>query len=276
MLSIIYRAYPEISKIPILKFKNKDEMLLFCLTSLKEALKEIEFEFIFINDGCTQSQQEIIHSLFRGENFKKIDNKENGNMQSFRTQMLQIHKVKYDKVLILEDDYFINKKDIKLNLDILDDPTIDYSTFFYPLDARNDVGGMKGKTSLHASGLNVTELFSTTLTFFGKRDLIKEDLDYFLTFSLGSHDSSLWLRLTGNFRNFLRKFNRPLFYKNPKLYASIIKRYLVFMLRLNKKSRKLFFCGTGKTTHLDNGAIYDIFSLEKNLIKKLNDLRSKP
>jgi hypothetical protein len=275
MITIIYRAYPKISKKTAIQFKSKDEMIDFCLKSLKKALENYEYEFIFINDDCSAQQINIVEKIFSidAKYYKRINLAGVGNQKSFLIQIEEVRKAIYDKILILEDDYYIDEEDINLNIEALNLVEVDYSTFYFPADADFSSGKMiKDEIIINTESRRTYQsLPSTTLTFFGKKNIIIQDLEYFKKFYFGAHDSSLWLRLTGSFLWFLPKIFRPLFRKNIKLYLSIIKRYILFMINLQRKKRVLIFSGTGKTTHLDSEGVNNkfnlIYSIEKILYK---------
>ena len=262
-LSIIYRAYPGISKKPIIDFKDKDEMIAFSLASLKKALKNIEYEFIFLSDNCTKNQINIVENIMR-QDARRFTIKQYpgiGNMESFSKQIDSVESALFDPILILEDDYFIDRHDIDLNLhQLAENIDIHYSTFYYSIDSENTFGGMK-IAQKESDNISLTFLPSTTLTFFANKNILLEDLKYFKEFSNGTHDSSLWLRLTGKFIWFLPKIRKPLFWKNKYLFLSIVKRYFTHMTKHKYKKRKLVFIGLGRSTHLETEGIFNQFNL---------------
>ena len=278
MLSIIYRAYPRISKQPAVEFQSKYEMLGFCLTSLKRALGKVPFEFIFVNDGCDTEQTKLVQDIFGGVayRYQMLDLGGVGNQASFAAQLELVANTVFDKILILEDDYYIDQRDVLLNLYALDDPSVDYTTFYYPADAEPNSGDMTKRISTAIKGHHIfgEALPSTTLTFFSRKGTLAEDLQYFMSFSAGAHDSSLWLRLTGSFFWFIPKLVRPLFRKNLRLYLSIVKRYLLWMLRLPTRTRNLVFVGGGKTTHLDEDGVNNKFNVLYDIESELEKFRA--
>ncbi len=275
-LSIIYRAYPNISKKPIINFPDKLSMIDFSIKSLKDALKDIDFEFIFISDNCTNQQIEKVENIIKpvASNFlvKKFDGI--GNQESFKEQLNCVKNVSYDYILLLEDDYYIGKNDIKINLDLLSNTDIDYSTFYYSYDSSSSTGGMYLKKN-YFENCEVTLLPSTTLTFFAKKNILIKDINYFYEFSKGAHDSSIWLKITGNFLWFLPKIFKPLFYKNIKLYFSIIKRYFIYMFKHNRRQRTLAYIGFGDSTHLESDGLFNLFSLKEKINQKYIDFAKR-
>lgn len=275
-ISIVYRAYPKISKVPVVEFGNKDEMIKFCLGSLKESLGEMVYDFVFISDGCTNRQKEIVKDFFENsaENFLMIDTQGVGNQKSFELQIRSALSSRKPLILILEDDYYINKNDFDLCINVLKKGLSDYCTFYYPYDADSSTGGMSlfnGTYIIDNVEISYTRLPSTTLTFMTNFETLKEDYEYFLMFSKGAHDSSLWLRLTSNFLWFLTRIRHRLFYKNPKLYVSVIKRYLMFMTCLKLKRRTLVYVGTGSSAHLDSDGFNNRFN-NKIVLKSLYEM----
>lgn len=266
MLSILYRAYPFISKRPVIQFPNKDELLKFSLSSLCVSLKGIEYEFVFLSDNCTSSQKAIVEGMLRGSatSFRIIELGGLGNQRSFAAQLGQVSACRYENVLLLEDDYYIGPYDIGLNIKALSESLGDYTTFYYPPDAESTVGGMSrgSRNSRFLKGFQGTVLPSTTLTFFSKKETLLADIRYFQKFASGAHDSSLWLRLTGSFLWFLTRLKYRQFYMLPKLYLSVIKRYIRHMCGLPVGSRRLVFVGTGLSTHLDSIGVFNRFSQE--------------
>ena len=269
-LSIIYRAYPAISKKTAIKFESKNDLMKFCITSLKNALVDVNFEFIFISDNCSQEQintvNEIIYKLASDYSFIELSGV--GNQLSFEIQINKAKECKYENILILEDDYYIDKYDIKENIIAIENETCQYSTFYYSPDADRSIGGMEKGIRLDNHGVAYTELPSTTLTFMTKKNILIEDSKYFMEYVNGAHDSSIWLKLTNNYFWFLTRIIKPMFFKNLKLYFSIIKRYILFLSTYKSPKRKLFFIGYGRSTHLDSNGIYYKFFL-LNLLKKI-------
>jgi hypothetical protein len=264
-LSVLYRAYPEISKRTAIPFSDKAELMKFCVRSVARALTDIETEFIFFSDNCTEEQKRIVRDTMNGvvAHFRTIELGGVGNQRSFVAQLSEISRVRFGTVLILEDDYYVDAQDIKLNVMVITEQHTDYSTFYYPPDAERSIGGMvlgERDVSSHA-GLRLTDLPSTTLTFFAKRETLLNDLDYFLAFGAGAHDSSVWLRLTGRFVWFLSRVKHRMFYRHPKLFGSIVKRYLLYMLKFPVRRRRLVFVGYGRSAHLDSEGVFNRFSL---------------
>ena len=263
-LSIIYRAYPKISKKTAIYFDSKDVMMDFCINSLKTALKNIEYEFIFISDGCTIQQKQIIERRMKSgaSRYKLVELNGKGNQASFSRQIREACDASYDIVLLLEDDYYIDKRDLLININVISNLLADYSTFYYHIDSEASVGGMikKDCTKKFIDEIFLTELPSTTLTFFANRSVFIRDVALFDEFSKGAHDSSMWFRITDSCSWFLTRIRYPLFYKNIKLYISIIRRYLTFMRKHPKLNRRLVFAGSGESLHLDSEGIFNRFS----------------
>lgn len=237
----------------------------FCLTSLKRALKSVKYEFIFLSDNCTEKQINIVQDIM-GEGAHRFIIKELsgiGNTESFRAQMNTVSSTLFDYILVLEDDYFVDKLDIDLNLQQLSDNNeIHYSTFYYSIDSEPTFGDMKIEQA-ESDSLSLTFLPTTTLTFFAKKNILLEDIKYFLEFSNGAHDSSMWLRLTGKFFWFLPKIKKPLFWNNKYLFISIVKRYFIHMMNHKVKKRVLVFIGLGRSTHLETEGLFNQFNLIK-------------
>jgi glycosyltransferase involved in cell wall biosynthesis len=277
MLSIIYRAYPLISKISILPFSNKDEQMSFCLQSVKRALKNIAFEFIFVSDGCTEDQVRIVRGLFQESacNYKEVPLDRVGNQRSFGIQLREASGAMFDAVLLLEDDYFVAEEDIIWNLMVLQDSRVQYTTFYYPRDASFSVGNMQRGEMVCGPGqrYTVTRLPSTTLTFFATKRYLLEDLSAFAKFERGAHDSSIWLRLTASDFWFLRNITRPLFRSDLRLFGSIVKRYLRYLLTEQRKRRILVYCGGGRSAHLDCSAVSDTHNVTRYLHAQLKQHR---
>lgn len=274
-LSVIYRAYPLVSKKTLIDFSNKTEMMKLCLKSLKNALKhaDLDFEFTFISDNCSDEQIDLVRSYFSNEEnrYKEILLSGLGNYETFRIQLKEACMSRSEFVLLLEDDYYVSLNDIAINIDALKICNLDYSTFFYPADADPSFGNMRCKDVNLTNDISAIELPSTTLTFFARRETLLKDKNLFLTFSNGNHDSSLWLRLTGNFFSFLLNITKPLFYKNIKLYLSIIYRYIRFYNVKRASTRKLFFIGDFSSVHLDSGASLNTNNIKYKLKKVLKE-----
>lgn len=265
VLTIIYRAYPGVSKRPLLNFSDKYEQMNVCLESLARQLHGISFEFIFIDDGCTEKQVNLVIDRFSGSavKFEHVQLDKIGNQGSFRESVLAARRAKFDVLLFLEDDYYISDEDVSWNIAAISSKEADYSTFYYQNDSEWHVGNMclPVSFSLH-NGCQATLLPSTTLTFFANRSILLEDQKHFLAFCDGVHDSSLWIALTGSFFHFIKNLGRPLFRNNLRLVASILKHYarLRVLFRLSPKSRSLAFIGGGRTFHLESTTMFDKFS----------------
>lgn len=274
-LSILYRAYPLVSKQTLIEFSNKTEMMKVCLGSLKKSLdySGVNFDFTFISDKCSQDQVDLVRMYFSGQenSYSEILLSGAGNCETFRLQIEQACKATSEYVLILEDDYYISLTDLAINLEALEKCKIDYTTFFYSADADPAFGNMRCELVNLIDDVTAIELPCTTLTFFARRTTLIEDKSLFLTFSDGNHDSSLWLRLTGNFILFLKNISRPLFYKNLKLYLSIIRRYIRFIAFKPDSRRRLYFIGDFSSVHLDSGSTFNENSIKYKLRAALRD-----
>lgn len=265
MLTIIYRAYPGVSKRPLLNFSDKYEQMNVCLESLARQLHGISFEFIFIDDGCTEKQVKLVVDRFSrsAARFEHVQLDKVGNQGSFRESVLAARRAEFDVLLFLEDDYYISDEDVSWNMEAISSKEADYSTFYYQNDSEWHVGNMCLPVSFSLqNGCQATLLPSTTLTFFAHRSILLEDEKYFLAFCDGVHDSSLWIALTGSFLHLIKNLRRPLFRNNLRLAASILKHYarLRVLFKLSPKSRSLAFIGGGRTFHLESTTMFNKFS----------------
>lgn len=236
-LSVAYRIYPRVSKVPPVFKDDKYKLSEFCLKSFKNSLGDLKAKIFVLLDGCPPEYEELFKKYFEDEDLELIKLEGVGNLATFALQIKILLEQKFsDTIYFAEDDYFYMPNQFSEMLELLKEN--DDVNFVSPYDHPDDYllklhehpYQVKATSSRHWRTAS-----STCLTFLTDKTTLKKTREVFESYTHGNHDASVWMSLTK-----YNMFNPFKTIKNRKehLYYKVIRlawRYNRKQLLLGKK-----------------------------------------
>jgi hypothetical protein len=199
-LAISFRAYPGISKQPIGEFKSKLEMFQVNLFSLLKALDGLKAYFHLILDGCDESFADFARKLIPEQDLEIVFTQKIGNEKTFLLQMDWLLNQPYaENIFFAEDDYVYQAGSFKSILNLLENPDnkVDFVSPHNHGDYYNSrLQQILGSRLLYKEGKQWHLSASTCLTFFSKRQVLRETQAVFKTYERGNLDFTIFMALT--------------------------------------------------------------------------------
>jgi hypothetical protein len=197
---VAYRIYPKMSTTrPPIFPEDKLKLAEFCLKSFKNSLGGLRVKIWVLLDNCPPIYEKMFTELWSPEDLVLMRYPGIGDGATFCEQArILMEQTDAEIVYFAEDDYFYLPGQFPLIVDFLkQDPAVDFvapleSSDFYTADLHNFPHEMR-----MFGGKEWNSCVSTTHTFLGRRDTLRESRDFFLT-SYGriSPDLSKWMALT--------------------------------------------------------------------------------
>lgn len=197
-LSVAYRIYPRVSKVPPVFKEDKYKLSEFCLKSFKESLGDLNAKIFVLLDNCPPEYEDLFKKYFDDEDLELIRLDGVGNLATFALQIKTLLNQDFsDIVYFAEDDYFYMPNQFIEMLELLKEN--DDVDFVSPYDHPDDY---HLKLHEHPYQVKATEkrhwrtASSTCLTFLTDKKTLKMTREVFKSYSLGNHDASMWMSLT--------------------------------------------------------------------------------
>jgi len=197
-VSVAYRIYPEVSKIPAMFPKDKFQLARFCLQSFRASLGSLRVKMFVLLDGCPSEFEDLFTKLFDSKDLELIRLAGIGNRQTFSRQIEVLLQQDYaDAVYFAEDDYFYLPGQFEVMLNFLRDcPDVDFVSpydhpdyYTLPIHSSPQLNRKYGNRHWRTAG-------STCLTFLTTKKTLAKTQRIFRTYTYGNPDVCLWLSLT--------------------------------------------------------------------------------
>lgn len=252
-LTIAYRIYPKISKVPAIYPNDKYKMSEICLKSFVKSLGNLNVKVIVIFDGCADEYRKLFNRELNNIDYEFINVNSIGNGRTFKIQLDLLSQAESDFVYFAEDDYFYLNNSIQELLDFVKNNNVDFATAYDHLDYYNHkLHKNKKPILIEYEGKKYTKRLTTTMTFLAKKESLIEAYDIFETYSRNNWDNSMWLAITSN-----KLINPFEFIRLVCGDLQMMKMYIKALIYTPKylfKSKKysLWIPNIGTATHLDN------------------------
>jgi ribosomal protein L30E len=264
-LTIAYRIYPGVSKIPFIYPKDKIKLAEIGVKTLKQSLVNYRAKIFFLLDNCPSEYATMILKYFQESDISIIYYQGIGNLATFGKQIdLLLEQVDSEIIMFAEDDYVYRKNELGKAVRLLKtNPDIDFVTPYDHLDSYILPIHTKHRYEIVAKeGLHWRTSASTCLTFLTKKSTLKRSEQVFRTYCNGNWDSSLWFALT--------KFNvldiRSLYlvFKDWFLFKTILKSWITCGGQiLFGKKYKLWQSMPSIATHMEKISLAPTINWEK-------------
>lgn len=252
-LTIAYRIYPLVSKVPAIYPNDKYKMSELCLKSFHNAIKNLKTKVYIILDNCPNEYKLMFESILTNQDLEFIEKNGIGNGKTFETQLEILSNSDTEYVYFAEDDYFYLENSIENLLDFCNNKSIDFATPYDHLDYYNHkLHNYNSKDELRYNDTNYKTELTTTMTFLAKRTSLIENYKIFETYVKNNWDNSMWLAITSSILINPFKFFK-LSFKDIQMLKMYIKAYIhTFRYLFRTKKYQLWVPKPGTATHLDN------------------------
>ncbi len=197
-LTVAYRIYPKISKVPPIYADDKMKLSELCLASFCESIKGLNVKIIALLDNCPDEYESLFKKYFLDEDLTLMRLPQTGNGNTFKMQIELLLEQKFSEIIYFaEDDYFYFPECISRMLSMMNsEHKPDFLTSFDHLDhyrlALHDY-----KYEIVKNGVdNWRRIATTCLTFMTTKTKLSATKDVFLTYAKNNYDASVWMTLT--------------------------------------------------------------------------------
>lgn len=269
-LTVAYRIYPLISKVPAIFPDDKFKMSEICIKSFAKAIGNLKVKMFVILDNCPETYTQLFIDNLKNVDLEFINENGVGNGNTFGIQLDLLTRAETDFVYFAEDDYFYLNNSISDLIEFASLNNIDYATPYDHLDYYNHKLHKKSKENFKTfNGKQYYFQYTTTMTFLAKRSTLLEDINVFRTYTNNNWDNSMWLVLTSNILINPIKFFRLAFFDSQmfKMYIKSIVHTSKFLFKSPKRS--LWVAKPGTATHLDNKFLSPSIDWQKEFNKFL-------
>jgi len=253
-LSIVYRIYPKVSKVPPIYSDNKLKLSELCLKSFKAALGNIEAKIWIILDNCPDEYKQMLDEILSGYNYEFIEVDGIGNGQTFKMQLEILSAQSFSEyVYFAEDDYFYLPNSIEMMLNtIMSNNEIHFLTPYNHLDYYQSDFHNYHIEHKYFNNKEWKKVNSTCMTFMSSKKVINECYTTLQTYSNNNWDNSMFMTITGiNATNFSLMFKSV--FNSTHLFKSYIKQFLHTPIKaLFGKRFNLFAPEESIATHMDS------------------------
>lgn len=254
-LSIAYRVYPNISKIPAIYPEDKYKLTEIGLRSLRNALTGIDVKIWVIFDSCPPEYISLFDTELREIKKEYIFLEKAGNPKTFEKQIeILLNQNHSENIYFAEDDYFYIESNFHIALNFLEKKGVDFlTTYNHPNNNTLKLAKIKriSKDHQELDGYRWKTQASTTMTFFTTKKKLAETKNVFMTYTKKNFDNAMWFSLTNyKLTNIFAFFyylltNIDIAYIFGKAYY-----FVPFQLFFGKKY-KLWVIENSLSTHLD-------------------------
>lgn len=221
-LTVAYRIYPNVSKVPPVFKEDKYKLSEFCINSFKRALGNLRAKIIVLFDNCPVEYEYLFKNQFNEEDLEFIHLEGVGNQATFGLQIKTLLEQEYSElVYFAEDDYFYMPHTFEEMIDLIKNEDVDFVSPYDHLDYYNYIMH-DHKVLIKATEKRHWKTSSATcLTFLTTKKTLRKTRKTFESYTKGNWDSSLWLSLSkeGLWNPFKIVCN---YIRGEKLFAAII------------------------------------------------------
>lgn len=197
-VTVAYRIYPQVSKVPAVFPKDKLRLASVCLRSFRESLGAVRAKIFVLLDGCPDEFGKLFRDTFDSSDLEIIRLSGIGNLQTFSRQIDILTKQDFaESVYFAEDDYFYLPGKFGELLQFLENNhDADFvSPYDHPdyysraIHSERQAVRVVGDYKWHTAA-------STCLTFLTSKRTLIETRKIFRTYTYHNPDVCLWLSLT--------------------------------------------------------------------------------
>lgn len=200
-LTVAYRIYPKVSKVPPVFSADKYNLADLCLNSFKKSLGSLKVKMFVLLDGCPPEYEELFLKHFDAGDLTFIKLNGVGNYATFGLQIKTLLEQNFSEIIYFaEDDYlYFPDQFVDMVQFLKENEDVDFVSPYDHLDYYNsklhDLHNYPSFIKI-SNNKHWRTVGSTCLTFLTTKETLKKTKNVFLTFTEGNEDSSLWFNLT--------------------------------------------------------------------------------
>jgi len=264
-VTIAYRIYQFVSKVPAIYPESKIDLARVGLTSLKASLEGVKAKIYAIVDNCPPDFAEMIRSIFP-EDCEIIENDPRRFNYGTFAQQIEILTTQTDSdlVYLAEDDYVYVPGAFKEMIEFLNaNQQVDFVTPYDHTDYYTSRFHIDPVKVLPFGSRYWKTGISTTLSFLTRKKVLSETAHVFLSYSPKNYDASIWIALTKAHVFNLLRFVNMLFVE--KWIWGMIWRAWVFNWKqiLFGKKYSLWISLPSIATHLEKDTLGPLLDWQK-------------
>lgn len=221
-LTVAYRIYPKVSKIPPIFKEDKYKLSEFCINSFKRALGDLRAKIIVLFDNCPVEYECLFKNQFNEEDLEFIHLEGIGNQATFSLQIEKLLDQEYSEIVYFaEDDYFYIPNAFEEMMEFIKNDDVDFVSPYDHLDYYNYIMH-NHKVLIKATDKRHWKTSAATcLTFLTTKKTLLRTRKSFESYTRGNWDSSLWLSMSKEgLKNPFKILNCLI--RGHKLYAGIM------------------------------------------------------
>ncbi len=196
-LTIAYRIYPKVSKVPPVYQNDKFKLSEFCINSFKEGLGDLKAKVIVLFDNCPIEYEDLFKNQFEEEDLEFIHLEGVGNQATFGLQIKTLLDQEYSElVYFAEDDYFYMPHAFEEMVNLIKNGNVDFISPYDHLDYYKYIMHQHKVLITATEKRHWKTSNSTCLTFLTTKKTLQKTRKTFESYVNGNWDSSLWLSLS--------------------------------------------------------------------------------
>jgi hypothetical protein len=260
-VTVAYRIYPNVSRIPPVFSNDKLKLSELCLKTFKESLGSLKVKMFVLLDNCPPSYEDLFTRYFDEQDLELIRLTGVGNRATFDMQINILLDQNFSEIIYFaEDDYLYLPNQFESMVKFLCEEHVDFVSpydhlDYYVLDLHSQKNFIKFSNDKHWR-----TAASTCLTFLTTKTKLRKTQNVFRSYTKGNDDTSLWLSLTKH------KLFNPLvllkYYRTNGHFFDFILHAWQFCWRqiLFGKRRNLWIPIPSVATHLERGHLAPTFT----------------
>jgi hypothetical protein len=199
-VTVAYRVYPKVSKIPVVFADDKLKLAELCLRSFRESIGSLRVKLLVLLDGCPPEYAALFRKYFAPGDLELIPLDGVGNRMTFALQANLLLQQTYSELIYFaEDDYFYFPGQFPSMIRLMQAQTdVGFATPYDHLNYYNMAMHRYPTRKITFEEREWRTVASTCLTFLTSKSVLRETQRVFESYgrTAGNTDAGLWFSLT--------------------------------------------------------------------------------
>lgn len=199
-VTVAYRVYPQVSRIPLIFADDKLKLTELCLRSFRESIGSLRVKLLVLLDGCPPDYAALFRKYFAPADLELIPLDSVGNRMTFALQVKLLQQQNYSELIYFaEDDYFYFPGHFPSMIRLMQTQSdVGFATPYDHLDYYNKPLHRYPTRKITFEGREWRTVASTCLTFLTSKSVLCETQRVFESYGRtpGNTDAGLWFSLT--------------------------------------------------------------------------------
>jgi hypothetical protein len=197
-VTVAYRIYPKISKVPPVFPNDKYKLSELCLKTFKDSLSSLKVKMFVLLDDCPPSYEDLFKQYFDEQDLEFIRLNGVGNRATFDMQIDILLDQNFSEIVYFaEDDYLYLPHQFESMVKFLrDEEEVDFVSPYDHLDYYLDeIHNYKSQIRFFGNR-HWRTVAGTCLTFLTTKSVLRSTKNVFKTYASRNTDGGIWLSLT--------------------------------------------------------------------------------